>query len=358
MNTFHVGDDVPIDSAFAVPPTGKADKPPDRQHRTRGPNKFVYAKTTGALLAALLLVVSEAAIGLDAPPAAAARTFVVWVAPNGSDARTATSQRRPVASLDRAQEILFKKQHKGPVSVKVARGIYREWGTVWKYRSRFSTTISAYNGTPTFTGGKRHQDYGLVISPQTHRRTDMNLKVRGLRWTDAANGIRVLGASGVHLDKLRFARIGSSYSSRGRGFAALSIYGSTGTKVTRPNFRYLRNDSPYEGRLHAIYIAHSAHKSRIIKGSFSRITGDPIRVRDGSHSNSVEGGTFARTGKFAVFSEWYDIKDGEKRSTNNRIVRTNAGRDYAGRIWIPAKVCFAGSTKPVAPCGIRAYGNF
>lgn len=282
-------------------------------------------------------------------------TFEIWVASDGSDERYSSTPQHPIGTLHRAQEILKQEDHKGPATVHVEGGIYTEWGTVWSYGSKYPTIIEGYDGTPVFSGGGTSGEYGLTVDPKNGHPKDLNLTLRGLKWVDGTNGIQVDGAHNVHLESLSFERLGTKYSTSGNGYAALSLIRSQGTLIHRPTFIKIENIEPKASYIHAVYMSDSTRGSRIIDGWFSHISGDPIRVRDGSHRNSVEGGTFAKSGVYAVLSTWHDPTSRELPSVENTISDVNTGLDYEGTDLIPISACFAGGAEPFYPCKIVSW---
>ena len=317
-----------------------------------------FTRQAAAILALAAAIVIGATVILGQSESDEPGMFEIWVAPNGLDARATSSQQYPVKTLLRAQEILEAEDHDGLAVVYVEGGNYDEWGTTWSYQSEHRTIIKAYDGTPTFSGDGAKNQYGLLIEPDPGQPNDMNLSVEGLRWVDSTNGIRINGAFNVRLERLTFRRIGTQHSSTGNGYAALSLTGAQGTRVIEASFKDIENAEPNESYIHAIYMSDATHDTRVIDSRFSNVSGDPIRVRDGSNWNRVEGGSFSRTGKYAILSAWHNPGAGESPSAGNTLRNSDTGSDYAGSYDFPRTACFARGNDPLPQCAISSSGNY
>ena len=332
---------------------------PSNQDNDYETGPFKRSTRVAAAIFALFAAIAIGATVIFGPPDfEEPGTFTIWIAPNGSDARATSSQQYPVATLLRAQEILELENHDGLAVVYVEGGNYDEWGTTWSYQSEHRTIIKAYDGTPTFSGDGAKNQYGLLIEPDPGQPNDMNLSVEGLRWVDSTNGIRVSGAFNVRLERLTFERIGTQHSATGNGYAALSLSGTQGTRVIEARFRDIENAEPRESYIHAIYMSGETHGTQVIDSRFFNISGDPIRVRDGSNWNRVEGGSFTRTGKYAILSAWHNPGAGESPSAGNTLRNSDTGSDYAGSYDFPRTACFAGGNDPLPECAISSSGNY
>jgi len=302
---------------------------------------------------AVLLVLTG--LGLSASPSSAAElaTTYVYVAPNGSDTGTGSAA-SPFKTLAHANAHLEALQPGTPVEVRLAPGTYTELGTRWTYHSAQSTVITGDGGIATFDG-QGTQNYLMKFGPASGPRVTMKLTVRNLRFTNATNGLQVINASTVTLSSLRFDKIGTEWTGVGTGYAALSIQNVSGVGVWSPQFTDIVNAAGYGALVHAIYAANDADNITVHDPTILRVSGDPLRYRNGSDNFTVLGGTVTSSGRYTGFSEWYNDTTGEARSYGGRLEGvsiTTAGYDaplVRGRT-----ACFASSsgTTPIQPCDI------
>ncbi|MFW6599240.1 hypothetical protein ACQBAU_12610 [Propionibacteriaceae bacterium Y2011] len=291
--------------------------------------------------------------GLTTAPSAGAAEPVthVYVAPDGGAAGDGT-RGNPFGSLARANAHLTALAPDTAVQVHLQPGEYLEVGTRWTYHSTHPTTIGADGGIATFNGQDDFADYMVKIIPTTAR-ADMNLTVRNLRFTHATNGLQVKGATDVTLDDLRFDHIGTAFSPVGTGYAALSIQNVDGVVVNRPVFRNLVNVPEQLALVHAIYAANDADNVTVTDVDILRVSGDPLRFRNGSDSFHVLGGTIRNAGEFTAFSEWFDQTRNEARSRDARLVGVSVSGGFDSELQTGRTACFQRFTLvPVDPCYI------
>lgn len=301
------------------------------------------------------VVLALAGLGLVATPSPATElaTTYVYVAPNGSDTGAGTSA-SPFRTLARANAYLEALQPGTPVEVRLTPGTYAEIGTRWTYHSSQSTVITGYGGVASFDGGGT-QNYLMKFGPASGPRVTMRLTVRQLRFTNASNGLQVINAGTVTLSSLQFDRIGTHWTGVGTGYAALSIQNVSGVGVWSPSFTDIVNIPSQQALVHAIYAANDADNITVHDPVILRVSGDPLRYRNGSDNFTVLGGTVTSSGRYTGFSEWYNDTTGEARSYGGRLEGvsiTTAGYDaplVRGRT-----ACFASSsgTTPIQPCDI------
>lgn len=116
----------------------------------------------------------------------------------------------------------------------------------------------------------------------------------------------------------------------GPGYAA--VYAThADVEVTGTRFRRLTQD-PKGALLHGVYLGANA-RGIIRDCRFQRISGDAIRVRNGS-SVSVSDCTFRRTGVQAAVSAWRLPTEDESTMTTQRL---STGKTYDGSRKLPAR---------------------
>lgn len=114
------------------------------------------------------------------------------------------------------------------------------------------------------------------------------------------------------------------------GFGGVHLKYGTGAKITNNKFYYLENTTA-SGNIHGVYMSLSTHSTMISENRFGYISGDPIRTRDNSTKNIVDGNLFWRAGTYATFSDW---RYGEEKCGRGNVFQNNKyGKSYYGRIF-------------------------
>ncbi|MGJ5826525.1 right-handed parallel beta-helix repeat-containing protein [Streptomyces ossamyceticus] len=144
--------------------------------------------------------------------------------------------------------------------------------------------------------------------------------IRGRTFAGHDNAILLRNVSGVTITGNTFKNLSGR-----TGYAGVHVKNSSGIVIRKNKFTKLRN----AGHMHGVYLVNTTG-STIAGNTFSSITGDPVRIRDGSRDNSVTGNTFTRSGTYAIFSEWRDHKKGETCGAANTIKNNKYGPGYYG----------------------------
>ncbi|GEM_PF-1862834 len=305
-----------------------------------------------ALFLACLAVAAGCSTGerREGEPRATAPSRIIHVSPRGDDRNPGTAT-RPVASLARAHEILEEEKPRADVVVKVRSdaGSYLNQSVLWMYcvpgRSvtieadppganaifeadddaprRPFFTLSAARGEPTRVTlrnltVRKYCGRAVLFLGDAEIRGNWNGSnaIEGCVFEDIGNArlpakpiaysaIGLVNSRNNTISNCRFTRImnhtvanfpqpdrGRDDPSRGIGddHARLSRLGAG----SNPNI-------PIVG----VYLAHYSDSNRIVGCEFSRVKGDPIRIRDDSNHTVIEGNTFELAGWNAVVSTWY-----------------------------------------------------
>lgn len=305
---------------------------------------------TAAHAIAVCLLALTALVGATS---AEAQTIThIYLAPDGSDAGDGTRD-DPFATLRQANAHLEVLQPTTPVSVHLQPGTYLETGTRWTYVPVRALTIGADHGVATFSGQNAFADYVLKINPAANR-ASINLRMSNLRFTAATNGLQLKSLQNAELSNLRFDHLGTRFSPTGTGYAALSIQNVSQVTVNSPTFSNLVNSPDQLALIHAIYAANDADQVTVNDPDISRVSGDPLRFRNGSDSFHIHGGTIRNAGEFTAFSEWFDQTRDETRSLDARLIDVPVStRGYDSPLEIGRTACFRRFTlEPVDPCYI------
>ncbi len=145
--------------------------------------------------------------------------------------------------------------------------------------------------------------------------------ISGRKFSGHANAILLRNTRNVTISGNEFKNLSGS-----TGYAAIHVKNSSGIVIRKNVFSNLRNG----GMMHGVYLVKTTSSS-ITGNKFSSITGDPVRIRDGSKNNVVSGNTFTKSGQYAMFSEWGRLDKGEVCGSGNIFKNNKYGKSYSGK---------------------------
>ncbi|MEV5123316.1 right-handed parallel beta-helix repeat-containing protein [Streptomyces decoyicus] len=145
--------------------------------------------------------------------------------------------------------------------------------------------------------------------------------ISGRKFSGHANAILLRNVSNVTVSGNTFKNLSGS-----TGYAAVHVKNSSGIVIRKNTFSGLRNG----GNMHGVYLVQTSGSS-ITGNRFSSITGDPVRIRDGSRNNTVSGNNFTQSGLYAMFSEWGRLEKGETCGRGNVFKSNKYGTGYSGK---------------------------
>ncbi len=263
-------------------------------------------------------VVSFAAVAVAVAGNADAATLKVFVAPRpaGNDQNSGLSVQRPLASLGRVQELL---QARGlctggqadEVEVHIAPGTYRRQEIHWTCFTGAAITFTALNfdkQRPVFDGGGSTFYWLWAKEPGVEAR----LRFRYIRVLGYCTAMEFRGVNGVDLYGMYFESIGDRRPLDGAAVtctkptAAVAFNNSSRNRVANSHFVKVVNFDAGARAIHALYISHGASNNAIERNRFVEISGDPVKVRDGSNHNRVFANHFHRAGHLAYFLDGFD----------------------------------------------------
>lgn len=239
-------------------------------------------------------------------------------------------------------------------------------GLTWRYSAPLTLNGGTYTG---LQGDEGRRGWWLVYQPSVPAAT----RWRPVRMPLVLNGVTVEGfvrgglniapktgsdpnaggevtfLAGTEVNGCTFRKIGTRWSSDDSnaavGYGAIFGQGLAGLKVAGSVFEDLVNDelSPRVANtfgaslIHALYLDDYC-TAEVSGSAFRRISGDAIRVRNGS-SVKVAGSRFERAGWRANVSSWRNVAAGEARGTATMIAgNVTDGLTYGGgraRLWDP-----------------------
>lgn len=178
---------------------------------------------------------------------------------------------------------------------------------------------------------------GIEISPQQRAGTDN-------RWDGGKNAF----VAGAHLQGVRFRDLGSKHSAPGDanwstmrfGAGGVMMRGVSDSVIEDCTFRGLENGivpgAYNNGRdgpklIHAVYMNNQSSRNTIRNNRFDTVSGDAIRVSNGSNDNVIRGNESTNAGDKALVSEWHSVGDAnapQLMSTGTKIGRNSIGSLY------------------------------
>ncbi len=184
------------------------------------------------------------------------------------------------------------------------------------------------------------QSGGIEISPQTGAGREHH-------W----DGGKTAFLSGAHIHGVRFKDLGSKrspateadWSKLQFGAGGIMARGLTGSLIEGNDFSGLENGM-VEGAanggkagpqlIHAVYLNNQSGGNTIRDNRFDTVSGDTIRVSNGSHNNQVLNNRSENAGKQAFVSDWFNNQDPKNPQTASHgtvIAGNQIGSAYGGK---------------------------
>jgi hypothetical protein len=270
------------------------------------------------------------------PPAVdqATAPFRVYLSPTGLDTNSGLSPAEPINTLSRAQQVLQKAAPAADVEVRIEQGVYVAPPSTWTFvvpgrtvsflpiDYEYGETAADIAGRPVFRGDGTTGFWLTAQLPEGHPGGDIGLRFyylqvdlydRGGLTIDGGfttvDGIRRPASSGHNgntIAGMYFTRLGSRWSgTTHHGFGAVDLVNSSNNLVLDNHFSRLENVGTGEDLIHGVYLAHHSTGNSVRGNRFEIISGDPIRIRNDSNDNDVFHNVFERTGRFALYSDWF-----------------------------------------------------
>jgi hypothetical protein len=265
----------------------------------------------------------------DAQRALKAKTvLLVYLDPQGSDDNDGSTLARAVRSLAAVQRVIAAARPSTDVEVRIKQGTYiappLEWTTYVPGRTilflplgyELGESAEGISSRPVFrSDGSNGFWFRAVPSTGAPGRLGFYfLKVErysagGIAF-DGQNSTNTPGVNGNTVYGMTFRELGSRHARSGVGYGGIDLINSRNNVIQHNTFEQLENGPTKETLVHGVYLSHRSSNNLIKSNKFYRISGDPIRTRDGSNENKVFDNTFKRTGANAYFSDWFSADDG------------------------------------------------
>jgi len=275
--------------------------------------------------------------------AAQAQTYRLYLAPDGDDTAAGTSATTALQTLATAQKRL-QAQPPPPqttVEIVVAPGTYVGQSVRWTYRNAGAPLrIIAAPGAatmPHFDG----RGGGTWFTLRGGGNQSTQLQFVGLEVSDywmamdlGSSNAAADGNAGNEIRGMRFTRIGGIHGqgSPAYSYAAIRLQNSRDNLIVGNQFSAIENSKETSGYLHALYLARHSTGNVVKDNSFTDVNGDVVRTRDASDATEVRGNRFVRAGKYAAFSDWFSVDQGECPSQGGRFLDNTVGAGYYGAI--------------------------
>lgn len=272
-----------------------------------------------------------------------------------------------VATQPDAPEIVVRLTAGGPVQVHAQ--------TLWHYyKPSQRLTLDGFGGTVQgLHGGKPTPGYFLSYRPvvgadtSADRPASANLTVRNMQirgfesggieispQTQAGkdhqwDGGQAAFVGGAHIQGVRFRDLGSKRSGADANWATMRfgaggvmMRGVSDSTIEDCTFKNLENgDVPGAANggkagpklIHAVYMNNQSARNQVRNNRFDTVSGDVVRVSNGSNDNQIRGNTTHNAGNKALVSAWHNEGDPNAMqlpSTGTQLGGNHIGSRYGG----------------------------
>jgi len=234
----------------------------------------------------------------------------IFVAVGGDDRNDGRSLSRPVATLQRAQEIAASVPP-ADMRIEVGPGRYSGQTVKWTYTmpNYAIEIVGAGGGKTVFDGERRGTSFFRLLS---RKGEPTNIHLRGLTISHYVTAIVFAGNreipglynSNNSIVDNQFLNVGGlGHDPMGYSVAVVGLVNSRRNVIRRNLFQNMVGTDCEH--LHGVYAAHYSNQNEIEENRFENGCGDPIRLRDASNQNVVRSNEFVGAGARAGISEWW-----------------------------------------------------
>lgn len=261
------------------------------------------------------------------PDATESGPVVIYMAPDGDDARDGSSPAAAILTTTRAQQ-LVEGVGARDVEIRIAMGTYYAQKVVWtQTRPDNSITFTRWPsdgpGRPVFDGCEGPDGPcpgGTWFQLRHSAGEETNLEFHYIRVENYGTAISLNGARNDEATSngsnriygCYFANIGNVFNpALNPSTAAVRLVNSDDNTIENNHFVNVVNTTS-GGLIHAIYAAHMSDRNVIRANRFKVSTGDPVRLRDFSNDNVITDNRFIQVGTQAGYTDWYcdhDVRD-------------------------------------------------
>lgn len=313
---------------------------------TRWPAERLSRRWLVSLITLLVLLLAGGFVVYVHSAVTASRVFTIWVSPQGSDLADGATPDRAVASLGRAQSVLFAAHPDSDVEVRIESGLYLAPPVGrWRFYSPGHTVSFLPAGyqpggsrpcprdRPVFQNkpdavGHYPADTWLMPSLPTegplHHGGVSGLRLYCLRVDHyGASAISIDGSTGVDratspplttraglglngnvIENMQFTETGNKWAAGAHfGYGGIVLTNSSDNVITDNTFSRIENAPPDGGYIHGLYITHFSSRNLITGNTFTDVSSDVIKIRDRSDRNQVSDNTFIRAGTHSYYRD-------------------------------------------------------
>ncbi len=245
----------------------------------------------------------------------------IYLATNGNDTRTGLTASSAIQSLQRAHDLLVKMKPQRDVEIRIAPGNYYRQTVVWTYTMPKNTITfmpekndkvrPVFDGCASSSNKTCPGGTWLTLKHSKGERTNLHfeyIQVQRYQTAISFNGSRNKPNTSNSHNRIYgcfFKDIGNVFNSSLKpSTAAVRLVNSDDNEVANSHFVNVVNTNS-GGLIHAIYVAHMSDRNQILRNRFKTSTGDPIRIRDFSNYNNIQGNQFTKVATSAAYTEWY-----------------------------------------------------
>ena len=242
----------------------------------------------------------------------------IYLAPDGDDGNDGQSPQTAILTLLRANALLEARQPRRPVTVVIGLGTYFGQRVNWRYiMPNHGVEFTRPDGAetrPVFDGCRDGECPGgtwFQISSSTGQPTRLTfnyLQIQHYGTAMSFNGNRNAedaSNGGNRVFGCYLSRIGNIFNANlNPSTAAIRLVNSDDNIIENTHFVDIINTRS-AGLIHGVYVAHMSDRNTIERNRFLRNSGDPVRLRDFSNDNVINGNRFIRSGIEAGYTDWY-----------------------------------------------------
>lgn len=247
--------------------------------------------------------------------------LVIHMDPKGDDQKNGLTDKKPILSVTRAQEVIKELEPTIPVTILIQPGTYEEQAVLWKYfksgqsisfKAAESSQKPVFDGCPSGPPCKSLNWFASRIAPGEDTNFHfINLHIKNYRYAISINSNRnkpERRSSNNLIEGCIFERIGNVFDRTiSPSTGAIVLVNSIRNTIRKNSFVNVTNTTK-PNLLHSIYLAHQSSENLIEENRFEGTNPDPVRIRDSSNYNLVRKNYFGLSSRH-VFSDWYCDKE-------------------------------------------------
>lgn len=242
--------------------------------------------------------------------AAVPSTIHLYMKGSGANGHAGTDPEKPLKNLNGVLRAITNTygQFKKDIVVNIHPETYVDEDVQWTYASPDHRITfrpwTGMKGRPRFLRTSSTAKSFFSVLAVNNKRSNLHfyqLDIEGYHAGIKLNGLKDARAAFNSHNSVKecfFLKIGQLHvaGETEHAYSALGIANSRNNEISGNRFYHIENKPGVElGKIHAIYAAYSAHDNVIRNNFFVNVSGYPVKFRDGSNNNLVEGNLFWKT---------------------------------------------------------------